>query len=250
LGTNTTGSPINREWDYPSVIGMLLYLTNTRPDIQFATHQCARFAHCPRETHADYLIRICRYLKGTAHQGISFIPELKGPLRLDCYVDADFAGLFHVEDGQDPACVKSRTGYCMFLGQCPVVWASRLQKETSLSTLEAEYIALSTAMHQLLPLRQLVLRLAQCFGQSTMPTKVISKVFEDNNGCLSVAKAPHMTPRTKYIGCKYHFFKEKIGPGTDITLQYIKSADQVADIFTKGLPIESFHKLRRLLMGW
>ena len=94
------------EWSYPAAVGMLLYLSsNTRPDIQFAVHQVARFSHCPRQSHAQAVKRILRYLASTADKGTIFTPDLnKG---LDCYVDADFAGLWGHEDEQDPVSVKS-----------------------------------------------------------------------------------------------------------------------------------------------
>ena len=121
---------------------MLLYLSsNTRPDIQFAVHQCARFSHNPKKSHGQAIKRICRYLVGTRLKGITFKPDLtKG---LDCYVDADFAGLYGYEDEQDPVCVKSRTGYTLTLFGCPVVWASKLQTEIALSSTASEYIAFS-----------------------------------------------------------------------------------------------------------
>ena len=73
-------------------------------------------------------------------------------LQLNCYVDADFAGLYNVEDQQDPVCVKSRTGYVLTLGKTPLLWVSKLQTEVALSTTEAEYIALSQAMRELIPM--------------------------------------------------------------------------------------------------
>ena len=78
---------------------------------------------------------------------------------LDCYVDANFAGLWNHENDQDPVCVKSRSGYVMMLNGCPVHWVSKLQTEIALSTLESEYIALSTAMRELLPMRNFVLEI-------------------------------------------------------------------------------------------
>ena len=75
---------------------------------------------------------------------------------MDCYVDADFAGLWSFEGDQDPVCVKSRTGYVLMLGGCPLIFKSKLQTEIALSTLEAEYIALSQSMRELLPLRNLL----------------------------------------------------------------------------------------------
>ena len=70
---------------------------------------------------------------------------------LDCYVDSDFADLWRYEDDQDPICVKSQTGFILMFGGCPILWVSKLQTEVALYTMEAEYIALSQAMHELLP---------------------------------------------------------------------------------------------------
>ena len=73
---------------------------------------------------------------------------------LDCYVDSNFAGLWNFEDDQDLTCVNSRTGYIMLLGGCPLIWSSKLQFEIALSTMKAEYIALSTALRDLIPLKR------------------------------------------------------------------------------------------------
>jgi histone deacetylase 1/2 len=206
LGTDADGFKWDAEWEYASAVGMLMYLSsNSRPDIQFAVHQCARFTHCPRKSHEKAVIRICRYLKGTRDRGLCLQPDKE--MRLDCYVDADFAGLWNVENEQDPVCVKSRTGYCLTLGNCPLLWVSKLQTEVSLSTTEAEYIALSQSMRDLIPMRgflkEMGKRLKLDFAKETM---LHSMVFEDNNGALSLATAPKITPRTKHIGVKYHHF--------------------------------------------
>ena len=126
LGTDPQGEPFNEKWNYAAAIGMLLYLSsNTRPDIQFAVHQAARFTHAPRKSHGQAVKRIVRYLVGTADKGTKFIPNLTEGL--DCYVDADFAGLYGYEDEQDPVSVKSRTGFTLTLFGCPVIWSSKLQ---------------------------------------------------------------------------------------------------------------------------
>ena len=92
-----------------------MYLaSNARPDIQFAVHQFARFTHNPKESHGEAIKRICRYLAGTKDKGTTFSPTKE--LILDCYVDADFAGLWSFEGDQDPVCVKSRTRYVVTLG--------------------------------------------------------------------------------------------------------------------------------------
>ena len=232
------------------MVGMLLYLSsNSRPDIQFAVHQCARFTHSPKQSHALAIKRIARYLIGTKDKGLTFLPNPN--IKLDCYVDADFAGLWGFEEDQDPVCVKSRTGYVFTIAGAPIHWSSKLQTEIALSTLEAEYIALSTAMREMLPLRRLFAEIGIRMKLRLESRGLLhSTIFEDNNGCLALATAPKLTPRTKHIAVKYHFFKSHIGEGTGIQIAKIESKLQKADIFTKGLPMEDFVSIRGLLMGW
>ena len=87
------GEPMKETWSYPSVVGMLLYLScNTRPDIAFAVSQVARFTHCPKQSHAKAVKMIGRYLAGTSDKGtVISRPKSFG---LQCYSDSDFAGLF------------------------------------------------------------------------------------------------------------------------------------------------------------
>jgi hypothetical protein len=172
-------------------------------------------------------------------------------MKLDCYVDADFAGLWNVENVDDPVCVKSRTSYCLTLGNCPLLWVSKLQTEISLSTTEAEYIALSQAMRDLLPMRALLKDIGLQTGMTfAKPTMLHSTVFEDNNGALSLATAPKITPCTKHIAVKYHHFCKGVGKGKGIVIIKIDTAKQKADIFTKGLVGDTYKKIRKLLMGW
>ena len=120
LGSDKLGEPAKESWSYSSVVGMLLYLaSNSRPDISFAVHQCARFTHNPKVSHEKAIIRICRYLKGTQEEGLIYEPSSE--MTVDCYVDADFAGLYGVEDSQDPISVKSRTGYVILIANCPLL---------------------------------------------------------------------------------------------------------------------------------
>jgi hypothetical protein len=100
-------------------------------------------------------------------------------LNIDCYIDADFAGLWPHDDKNDPTCVKSRSRYVICLSYCPVVWCSKLQHEITTSTLEAEYNALSIAMRELLPFKHLVETVAQIVGIETNdPTTVKTRVWE------------------------------------------------------------------------
>jgi len=250
LGSDKEGVPFNETWSYPAAVGMLLYLSsNTRPDIQFAVHQVARFSHAPKQSHAQALKRIIRYLQGTKTRGIRFEPNLK--TGLDCYVDADFAGLYGYEDDQDPVSVKSRTGFVLTLFGCPIIWSSKLQTEITLSSTAAEYVAFSMAMRELLPMRALLQELSTKLGLEFATRSLVrSTVFEDNQGCLSMVNSPKMSTRNKYLSLKYHFFHSHIGKDKGIEAQWIETTKQKADIFTKGLPEAQFQVIRKLLMGW
>ena len=93
LGTDAAGKARAHSWHYGSVIGMLMYLcSNAYPEIQYAVHQCARFTHCPKASHEEGVLRICRYLQGIKETGGLRI-QPNQDLQLDCFVDADFAGL-------------------------------------------------------------------------------------------------------------------------------------------------------------
>ena len=250
LRTDANGQRPQAKWDYPSVVGMLMYLcSNTRPDIQYAVHQCARFSHNPRASHEQAILHICRYLQGTRNKGMTFKPDSK--MQLDCYVDAYFAGLWNMENEQDPVCVKSRTGFILTLGGCPLLWVSKLQTEVALSTTEAEYIAMSQAMRELIPMRTLLQQVGTTLSLDfAKPAIVWLKVFEDNNGALKLATAPNISPRTKHIAVKYHFFREAVGEKKGIHIMKIDTTEQIADMFTKGLPATQFQYLRKKLIGW
>jgi hypothetical protein len=249
LATDAEGARCKEEWGYPNVIGMLLYLTgHSRPDVQQAVHQCARFTHNPRASHEEAVKHICRYLKGTRDKGLVF--RIDGDLTLDCYVDADFAGLWKVEHETDPVCVKSRTGFVIMLGGCPLLWVSRLQTEIALSTTEAEYIALSTAMRDVLPARALLVEIGQELSLSFSDRSTFhTRVWEDNNGAIKLAESgTKVSLRTKHIAVKYHFFREHLSE--QIKVQRVDTDEQIADIFTKGLPAKKFSYLASKLMGW
>ena len=104
---------------------MMLYLaSNTRPDISFAVHQCARFTHNTKLSHMTAVKRICRYIQGTKDNGLFFNPSKK--LMVDCYADADFLGLWEHEDPQDLICGRSRTGFVVTFANCPLLLVSKL----------------------------------------------------------------------------------------------------------------------------
>ena len=132
-----------------------------------------------------------------------------------------------------------------------MTWSSKLQTEIALSTLEAEYIALSSSLRELVPLRRLLEEIGKSLNlEFCNPAMIHSQVFEDNNGALILAESPRMTPRTKHIAVKYHWFRDNIGEKCGIVLKKIESENQKADILTKGLTLDLFRRIRKLLLGW
>ena len=145
------GDPFDNSFNYVSVVGMCMYLcNNSHPDLAFvAVNQYSRHSHHLTMKHAEYLKRVGRYLIATRDKGMIFSPSIS--LKMVCYVDANFAGLYGHEDEQDPHCVKSCSGFVIYVGGCPILWSSKLQSEFSCSTMEAEYIACSKCMLRLAP---------------------------------------------------------------------------------------------------
>ena len=184
-------------------------------------------------------------------------PDFEDMLKIDCYVDADFAGLWNVEDNQDPHCVKSRTGYVICVGGSPIVWSSKLQTLIASSTMESEYIAMSTVCRELIPLRDLIKEVAEAVGVSHKDVvDMHTTIWEDNVGALTLAnmELPRMTPRSKHIAVRYHWFRQYVstndGEDGGIVVKKIGTKDQLADIFTKGLGPTLFEGLRKRLCGW
>ncbi len=169
--------------------------------------------------------------------------------KLDMFVDADFAGLWSPSTSSDPISVKSRTGFVITFASCPVLWCSKLQMEIALSTTEAEYIAMSQAARDLIPMRDLLHEFSKVTKLIVGDTVAHSTIYEDNRGCVELANAPKLRPRTKHIGIKYHHFRSHVASGA-IKIQWIDSKHQLADIFTKPLALSSFEFLRSLLLGW
>ena len=235
-------------WNYGQVIGMLNYLQSTsRPDISMATHQCARFCQDPKALHERAVRQIGKYLLGTKTRGIKYYPDAsKG---IECFVDADFAGNWNRADANNPENVLSCTGFVIFYAGCPVLWCSKLQTEIALSTAESEYIALSQAMRDVIPLMQLMTELSVILDIYNPDPIVKVQVYKDNESCKAIANSGKFTPRTRHIAIKYHHFRQFVKNGT-IKIESIDTKEQTADIFTKPLSAEPFKYLRAKLCGW
>ena len=205
-------------------------------------------------SHEKAVKRIVRYLKRTQDQGLILtVDQSKG---IECYVDADFAGGYDKKDPDNPRDYLSRTGYVVKYAGCPIVWTSKLQSLIAMSTTEAEYLALSTAMREVIFIKQLMEELATHgvkFNDIKPEIKV--NVYEDNVGAIELAKLPKLRPRTKHIGIQYHHFRSWTSRGINdeeprVKVQHISTEIQQADIFTKPLARVQFEALRKLLCGW
>ena len=143
-------------------------------------------------------------------------------------------------------------GFVVSLNGCPIVWASKLQSSISLSPMMAEYYALSTAMREVLPLRDKVTAVADGFGiDPDCLTEFKTTVWENNMGALTLANLEpgQHTARSKFYDCKVHWFRSLLKPNS-ITVTKVDTKEQIADLFTKPLPRDTFQYLRRLMIGW
>jgi reverse transcriptase-like protein len=224
LDADEDGEPVDQK-EFRSMIGSLLYLTATRPDIHFAVCLCARFQASPRTSHRQAVKRIMRYLCYTPDFGLWY--SASSTLTLRGYSDADFAGCRLDR--------KSTSGTCQFLGSSLVSWSSRKQSSVAQSTTEAEYVAAASCCSQLLwivfTLRDLNLTYRHV------------PLLCDSTSAISVAKNPVLHSKTKHIEVRFHFLRDHVEKG-DIELSYVPTHDQLADIFTKPLDQSTFNRLR------
>lgn len=237
------------QFGYRSAVGKLNYLAQTtRPDIMTATHMIAKYSHDPRKEHGLAIIHLVMYLKGTRHIGLRFSPDRsKG---FENYVDADFSGLWNKEFAKtDPSTAKSRSGWVVFYAGCPIIWSSKLQGMVALSTTEAEYIALSQSLRDVLPMMELVEEIkARGFNVLCTEPYVYCKSFEDNSGALELARLPKLRPRSKHINTCYHHFREHVRKGL-VKIFPIDTKLQTADVLTKNLPQNDFVRHRISICG-
>ena len=249
LSRCTKSAAFDGHFNYRSLVGKLNYLEkSTRPDISYAVHQCARFAADPKQEHGKALVWLGRYLAATRDKGLIFKPTAQS---FDCYVDADFAGNWDKREApSDSDTARSRSGYVIVYAGCPIIWASKLQTQIALSTTEAEYIAISMATRDVIPLMELVQELEQNgFDYSAVTPKVHCKVFEDNSGAVEIATVHKFRPRTKHINTIYHHFRHYVEQGK-ISILPIRTGEQRADVLTKSLSLPLFKKHRFSIMGW
>ncbi len=152
-------------------------------------------------------------------------------------------------DSDNPENVMSRTGYIILYAGCPIVWCSKLQTEIALSTMEAEYIALSQALREVIPLMNLMEELGEVISFYNPTPSICCRIFEDNRSCIVVAESARLTPRTKHIAIKYHHFREFIKSGK-AKIYTIGTNEEIADLFRKPLADSQFQYLCQKFMMW
>jgi hypothetical protein len=210
---------------YQRAIGSLMYAaTSTRPDLAFPLAILSQFMRSPGRAHWEATKRVLRYLKGTADAELTLGSTDGG---LEAYVDADWASQPHRH---------SMSGYVVLLNGGPVAWSARKQPLIALSTAEAEYIALTSVVRELLYLRLLITELYE-------PLPLPIHILCDNQAAIALASNGKFQSRTKHIDLRYHFVRSHVKDGT-FKLLYCPTDDNLADAFTKALARPRLQKLR------
>lgn len=214
---------------FKQIVGSLMYMTVTRPDIMYSVCLISRFMSNPMETHMLAAKRILRYIQATVDFGIFYKRECRNELM--AYTDSDYAG-----DLDDR---KSTSGYVFKLSGGAVAWASKKQPIVTLSSTEAEYVAAASCACQSIWMQRILKKIG---GTQTDSIKIRC----DNSSTIKLAKNPVFHGRTKHIGVRFHFLRNLTRDGS-IDIEYCGTNEQVADIMTKPLKLDQFEKLREAL---
>ncbi|GJU89032.1 hypothetical protein Tco_1301455 [Tanacetum coccineum] len=209
---------------YRSMIGSLMYLTSSRPDIMFSVCACSRFQVQPKVSHLNAVKRIFRYLKGQPKLGLWYPKD--SPLILEAFSDSDYAGASLDR--------KSTTGGCQFLGSRLISWQCKKQTVVANSTTEAEYIAASHCCGQVLWIQNQMLD----YGFNFMQTKI----HVDNESAICVIKNPVYHSKTKHIEIRHHFIRDSYEKRL-IEMVKIHTDHNVADLLTKAFDVSRFNFL-------
>ncbi|GJV52763.1 hypothetical protein Tco_1448504 [Tanacetum coccineum] len=207
------------------MIGSLLYLMTSRPDIMFSVCLCARFHEDPKISHLKAIKRIFRYVKGTMHLGLCY-PK-GSDIETIVYADSDYAG--------DYVDRKSTSGIYTFMGCSLTSGLSKKQTALAISTTEAEYVSTGKACQQALWMKQALVDYG--IRLDDIP------ITYDNKGAIHLSKNPVQHSRTKHIEIRHHFLRDNVQKG-NISIEKVSSEDNIADILTKPLKREPFNYLR------
>jgi hypothetical protein len=227
LDSDLDGKMVNQK-EYRSLIGSLLYVTASRPDVMFSVCMCARYQASPRESHLTAAKRILRYLKQTRDVGLWYPKGSK--FELIGYSDSDYGGCKINR--------KSTSGTCQLLGRSLVSWSSKKQNSVAISTAEAEYVSAGSCCAQLLWMKSTL----KDYGLNFKNVPLLC----DNESAIKMIQNPVQHGRTKHIDIRHHFIRDHQQKG-DIAIESVGTDDQLADILTKPLDEKRFCKLRNEL---
>ncbi|GJR15448.1 putative ribonuclease H-like domain-containing protein [Tanacetum coccineum] len=223
LDEDLMGIPVDQT-RFRGMVGSLMYLTASRPDLVFAVCMCARYQAKPTKKHFEAIKRVFRYLKGTINMGLWYPKD--NAMSLTAYADADHAGC------QDSR--RSTSGSAQFLGDRLVSWSSKKQRSTAISTTEAEYIAMSGCCAQILWMRSQLKDYGFLFNKIPL--------YCDNKSAIALSCNNVQHSRSKHIDIRHHFIREQVENGV-VELYFVETNYQLADILTKALPRERFEFL-------
>ncbi|KAK9666074.1 hypothetical protein RND81_14G158500 [Saponaria officinalis] len=215
---------------YRRLIGRLLYLNMTRPDISYSVQHLSQFLVQPRKPHLQDAQHVVRYLKGTVNARLFY--ESAGANDMTAYCDADW--------GKCALTSKSLSGYCIFLGGSLVSWKTKKQKTVSKSTAEAEYRSMSYATSEMVWVDSLLKDLRE-----DVPKPI--PLFCNNKAATHIAQNPFFHERTKHLDIDCHYVREKLQEGF-LVPQHVRTNLQIADIMTKGLEAQQ-HRFLTVKLG-
>ncbi|XP_073153642.1 secreted RxLR effector protein 161-like [Henckelia pumila] len=221
----TEGEVLRNPSVYRRLVGRLIYLTITRPEISYSVHVLSQFMQEPRKPHLDAVHHLLRYLKGAPGQGLLY--PANGNLLLRGFCDVDWARCTTTR--------RSVTGYCIFLGGALISWKTKKQITVSRSSAESEYRAMASITCELTWLKYLL-------SDLQIKHQEAAKLFCDSEAALHIAANPVYHERTKHIEIDCHVVRERI-QSCEIVTAHVSSNCQVADLFTKPLNYSNFHSL-------
>lgn len=214
---------------YQQLVGSLMYLTSTRPDLMFVVSLLSRYMSHPTALHLQAAKRVLRYIKGTLEFGVFY--RQGGNHQLVGYSDSDYA-----RDVDDR---KSTSGFLFLLSSGAVSWSSRKQPIVTLSTTEAEFLAAASCACQAIWLRRIMEQLGHKQPSATI-------IYCDNSSTIKLSRNPVMHGRSKHIDVRFHFLRD-LTRDEVVKLEYCQTQEQLADLMTKPLKLDAFERMRTLM---